>query len=171
MGKLLEFVSATLSAAHTFAYRRAARILRHFPYLPVREGEGEEDDAEWLVVRPSLIPNAGNGLFVTRFCAAGSVLCEYQGTRLTGLQLLRTPDWTYIYCYEYRFWIDAREHPKVKARFINDHFDPSKRNVQWAHRDGRVFLEAARDILPEEELYVEYGDQYWADHAYWHATT
>ena len=169
--KLQELVGAIVSAADTVTYRWAAQVLRRFPYRPVPEGQGEEEDgAEWLVVRPSRIPNAGEGLFTTQFCAAGFVLCEYKGARLTGLQLLRTPDWTYVCNYDgSNFWIDTKEHLKVKSRYINDNFDPSKRNLRWVLREGRIFLEATRDIFPEEELYVEYGERYWADQKYWDA--
>ncbi len=165
VSKFIEFVNQKFPTVFPFVFRRTSRFLRHFfPYNPTVVEE--EDGAEWLVVRPSLIPEAGNGLFVTQFCPAGTVLCEYKGTRLTGLQLLRTRDWTYIACYKFDFWIDAKYHPKVKARFINHHFDPSKRNVRWDERDGRVFYVAERDILPEEELYSDYTDEHFENKRY-----
>ena len=118
MSKFIEFVDQKFPTVFHFVVRRTSRFLRHFfPYKPTVVGEGEEDGAEWLVVRPSLVPEAGNGLFVTQFCAAGTVLCEYRGTRLTGLQLLRMRDWTYTTCYKCDFWIDAKYHPKVKIAF------------------------------------------------------
>lgn len=164
--KIANFIVTKFPISYNFAYRRVGRICHLFPYRPILEGQGEVDGAEWLVVRPSLIPDAGNGLFVTQFCAKGTVLCEYRGTKLSQLQMLRTVDWTYCANYGCEFWIDAREHLKVKARFINENFDPSKRNVEWAYRDGRIFIEAARDILPGEELYTEYGAEYWKDRRY-----
>ena len=163
---LVKFLSEKFPALWVVVYRTASRLLRHFPYQPLGEGAGIEDGPDWLVVRPSLIANAGDGLFTTRFCPAGTVLCEYKGTKLTGLQLLRTPDWTYVYNYEFEFWIDPQHHPGVKARYINDNFDPSKLNVTWAARDGKVYLEATRDIVPGEELYVEYGAEYWENHEF-----
>jgi hypothetical protein len=159
MPNMMMILGEKYPRAFLFAVHKATDILRRFPYQPVIQGGGEVDGPEWLEVRPSRIPNAGNGLFTTQFCAEGTVLCEYKGTRLTGSQLLRTRDWTYIDSYGRQFFIDSREHPRVKGRYINHHFDASKRNVRWAYRDERIFLEASRDIQPDEE--------YWLNHRYW----
>lgn len=47
-------------------------------------------------VRPSLILNAGDGLFAVRDFMEGEVVCEYYGKVLTLLQALRTTDKTYL---------------------------------------------------------------------------
>src|SRR5262245_44518749 len=167
MKTLINLLYSRFPGLWIFIYRTATRILRRFPYRPAHEDGGIVNGPEWLIVRPSLISNAGNGLFTTRYCPAGTVLCEYTGTRLTGLQLLRTPDWTYVYNVHNEYWIDAQDHPGVKARYINDNFDHSKTNVLWVQRDGRIFMEAARDVLPGEELYAQYGQEYWDNHEYW----
>ncbi len=167
MPNLMMILGEKFPGAFLFTVHKATDFLRLFPYEPAIEGEGEVDGPEWLEVRPSLIPGAGNGLFTTRFCAAGTMLCEYKGTRLTGAQLLRTRDWSYIDTYGRQFFIDARQHPGVKARYVNHHFDPSMRNVRFDYHDGRIFQVATRDIEPEEELYADYGDEYWVNHRYW----
>jgi hypothetical protein len=37
-------------------------------------------------------------------------------------------------------------------------------NVDWKELDGRVFIVATRDIDCEEELFIDYGGEYWAHH-------
>ena len=170
MQRLVKVIARTFPSALTHAYCTAARLLRRFPHThnQVLTARGN-DGADNLEVRSSLIPDAGMGLFATSVCSRGMILCEYQGTRLNVLQLLRTPDWTYVYNYQYQFWIDAREHLEVKGRFVNDHVNPAKRNVCWVEQNGRVFMQSTRDIFPNEELYVGYGEEYWENQAYWTA--
>jgi hypothetical protein len=167
MPTLAEKFAAKYPKAWMFTFHKAADILRLFPYRPAVEPCDVADDPDWLVVRPSLVSGAGEGLFTTRFCPKGTRLCQYKGTRLTGLQLLRTPNWKYIANYGFDFFLDAREHPEVKARFVNHHFDPASRNVDAEYVDGNIYFFATRDIEPNEELYLDYGEEYWANHKYW----
>ena len=167
MKRLTEMFAEKYPNAWAVAFRTAAGVLRQIPYEPVIEGEGEVDGPDWLVVRPSRIPGANLGLFSTQFVPSGTYLCEYKGTRLTGLQLLRTRDWTYIANYRFDFFIDAREHRHVKGRYLNHNFDPSTWNVGWEYRDGRILQVAIRDIQPDEELYTDYGAEYWENFRHW----
>ena len=64
-------------------------------------------------------------------------------------------------------FLDRREiSPQGQSGFINHHFDPSKRNVRWDERDGKSFMVAMRDILPEEELYTDYTDEHFENKRY-----
>ena len=65
-----------------------------------------------LVVRPSVFPEAGLGLFVTRRFAAGEQLpCEYTGDWLTFAQLNRLPHTArgYIMGLHFNTHVDAGE--------------------------------------------------------------
>lgn len=40
---------------------------------------GKEQPKSFLVVKPSLVPGAGNGVFVDGFIGKGELVCMYQG--------------------------------------------------------------------------------------------
>lgn len=127
------------------------------PYPTVSDGTIDQI----LVIKDSLISNAGKGLFTTQPSKENEVLCEYLGTHLNYIQLLRTKDWEYVYGED--IFIDAGPHPNVLARHINHHFDRTKINCDFIERDGKVFIEALRDINADEEIYADYGELYWSD--------
>jgi hypothetical protein len=152
------------------------RLLRwlacHYP-LPLRP-EGPPVDPLTLpgrpdlLVAPSLIPNAGLGLFAGRAFAKGELICFYTGIRLTTLEALRTPDWRYMVALGKnrqgeRVWIDARPTLHVVARYINHQFDPARRNVEtMADPDeARWRMVASRPIAAGEEFYYDYGPHHW----------
>lgn len=133
-------------------------------YRPPPEGLG---GGESLVVRPSLIPGAGLGLFATRRHNAYEVLCLYTGERLNRWQQLRSRDTRYFAATAAGI-ICNRKYLNIKARYINHHFDPARRNVVLASYNdagtvlGRCrFYVSTREIEPGEELYGDYGEMYW----------
>ena len=140
--------------------RPVHRLFSLVPYSPDAQRLSDGDPAG-LEIRPSLIPNAGHGLFATHPFRQGESICEYKGTQLGLLQLLRTRDWSYIYTGE-EAWIDAGPHENLYARYVNDHFDQSKINCAYSDEEGKVWVRALRDIGEGEELYAAYGDLYWA---------
>ncbi|MBN2164533.1 MAG: SET domain-containing protein-lysine N-methyltransferase [Pontiellaceae bacterium] len=151
----------TLPTHHFGAMIRPVhRLFSLAPYSPAAQFLSD-DDPVGLEIRPSLVPNAGLGLFTTRPFRQGESICEYKGTQLGLFQLLRTRDWSYIYTGE-DAWIDAGPHENVRARYINDNFDQSKINCAYHDEAGKVWVRALRDIAADEELYAAYGDHYWA---------
>lgn len=56
------------------------------------------DPEEWrkLEVKPSLVPEAGLGLFAREPLAAGEIACDYRGTVLTLMQCIKTADRSYV---------------------------------------------------------------------------
>lgn len=121
-----------------------------------------------LLIGPSLIPNAGLGCFADRDYQKGEVVCEYTGTVLTTIQMLRTKEWTFMMGLGKnrtgrRVWVDARVHLRVKARFINHHFDASKWSLNQTYLPDEVkcILTANRHIAKGEELYIDYGRRHW----------
>lgn len=136
-------------------------------YPPPPEGRG---GGESLVVKPSQIPGAGLGLFTTRRHEAHEVLCLYTGERLSRWQLLRTRNTQYL-AETADGIICPRKHLDIKARYINHHFDPARRNVALAaYRDASSVLGrsriciSTRAIEAGEELYLDYGERYWIWH-------
>jgi len=63
-------------------------------------------------------------------------------------------------------YVDARLHPRVPARYINDARDKSQINVIFDKRakEGHAVVYTTRDIKEGEELYADYGSHYWAAH-------
>jgi uncharacterized protein len=110
------------------------------------------------VVRPSAIQ--GLGVFATGPIKKGSRIIEYLGERISPAEADR------------RYDDDASEHPHVllftvdgrtvidaavggnDARFINHSCEP---NCEAVTDHRRVFIEALRDIPPEEELLYDYN--------------
>jgi hypothetical protein len=121
-----------------------------------------------LLVAPSLILNAGLGVFAGRAFAEGELICIYTGIRLTTLEALRTPDWRYMVNlgknrHGERVWIDARPTLDVVARYINHHFDLARHNVatKCLPDEAEWRMVAARPIAPGEELYCDYSTIHW----------
>jgi hypothetical protein len=125
-------------------------------------------------VKPSTIgAQAGLGLFLrsTRRVPQGCILCEYRGRTL---QTAAEGAIRGIYVVRVRSnksFIDGvtetGEHLSL-ATFINDD-GPLRANAQLMEYDahpGRVFIVAARDIAPAEEIFVLYGATYWGFSTY-----
>ena len=124
---------------------------------------------KYLQVRPSRIEGAGDGLFVRRRIRAGTVMCEYAGTRLSLAQMLRTTDKSYVMGgFGLNNHIDGRLHKDFHARYINDHADPEATNARFikCRATRKALVVAMRDIHPGEEVYCPYGQVYWRAASY-----
>ena len=125
-------------------------------YIPPPEGLG---GGESLVVRPSLIPGAGLGLYTTRRHDTYEVICLYTGERLSRWQQVRSPNTRYFAATAAGV-VCPRKYLNIKGRYINHHFDPALRNVvlaSYGNADailGRCrFFVSTRVIEAGEELY------------------
>lgn len=128
----------------------------------------------FLEIRPSTIGSAaGMGLFVrcTRRIPQGCIFCEYRGRQLRSLPV---HDKDRLYVVQVRntsTFIDGvtsgGDHLSL-ATFINDN-GPAHMNAgmtEFSCHPGRVFLLAARDLNPGEEIFVLYGPKYWGFQSY-----
>src|SRR5678816_1690709 len=109
-------------------------------------------------IRPS--PMQGSGAFATEAIPAGVRLIEYAGQRLTPEEAeARYPDvlgerhHTYLFAIDDDIVIDAAVDGN-DARFINHSCDP---NCDAVVEDGRIWIDAIRDIEPREELAYDYA--------------
>jgi len=105
-------------------------------------------------------PMQGMGAFATEHIPAGVRLIEYAGERLTPAQAEeRYPDvegerhHTFLFAIDDDVVIDAAVDGN-DARFINHSCDP---NCDAVIEDGRIWIEAIRDIEPGEELAYDYA--------------
>ena len=119
-----------------------------------------------LEIKESTIEGAGKGLFTKVLIPKGSRIVEYKGTVTTWDVVKDDPTNAYIYYVKPNHVIDARNHPKVLARYVNDAKGlvrtKGRHNNARFYNDGlRVFIIAEKDIQPGEEILVEYGKKYW----------
>jgi uncharacterized protein len=102
----------------------------------------------------------GRGVFATRAIPKGARLVEYKGERITWKQADQrypddpdAPSHTFLFAVGEKVVIDANRKGNV-ARWINHSCDP---NCEAVEDDGRIFIEAIRDIRRGEELGYEYN--------------
>ena len=102
----------------------------------------------------------GKGVFALQPIAAGERIIEYTGERIGWPEALRRhphdpadPHHTFYFSIEDGRVIDAK-HGGNASRWINHSCAP---NCEANEHDGRVYIEALRDLLPGEELFYDYG--------------
>ncbi len=102
----------------------------------------------------------GKGVFALRPIAAGESIIEYTGEVITWKEALRRhphdpaqPNHTFYFHLDDRHVIDANVGGNA-ARWINH---ACETNCEADERDGRVFIQATRDIAAGEELFYDYG--------------
>ena len=170
------------SAAELRAIQRRARVLerkqkreqrsrqpRLLPSVSDEEHGGEEQEDEdegaapLLEVRPSLIPNAGNGLFLcSRVVRAGTTLVEEVAVairRQEAKQILNMPEWRGLQPViqsNGNAFLDIR---KLKLYKCNHSASTSPQCNACVTQTGpaRLTLTARRDIWRGEEILWEYS--------------
>lgn len=103
----------------------------------------------------------GRGVYATATIEAGSRIIEYTGERISWDEALRRhphdptqPNHTFYFHVEGGQVIDALFQGN-DARWINHACEPNCEADETP--DGRVFIQALRDLLPGEELFYDYG--------------
>ena len=91
----------------------------------------------------------GFGVFAIRECKAGEVVGE-----LTG-QVIQDPDYESDYCIEIDSEISLE--PDEPFRFINHSCNPNCQLACSADNPMEIWVEAIRDIEPEEEITIDYA--------------
>ncbi|HTL82819.1 MAG TPA: SET domain-containing protein [Bacteroidia bacterium] len=128
-----------------------------------------------LVVKKSRIKDAGKGLFTTSRIRKGDVIVEYLGERITWKQALRRykgreEELLYIFEINEQNCIDAHAFPHALAAYANDangtkHLGGKKHsfrnNCEYDVIKGRPYIVATKDIGPNSEIFVDYGEEYW----------
>jgi hypothetical protein len=102
----------------------------------------------------------GKGVFAAMPLLKGERIIEYKGEVISWKQALRRhphnpaePDHTFYFHIDEKHVIDANVGGNA-ARWINHACDP---NCETEEVDGRVYIEALRNIEPGEELFYDYG--------------
>ena len=108
-----------------------------------------------IIVRHSNIH--GKGVFATTLIPKGTRIIEYKGVRIEedAADEKYGDDegtHTFLFLLENQIVIDAN-HRGNSARWINHSCDP---NCEAVEENGRMFIDALRDIQPAEELTYDY---------------
>ncbi|MDR3548391.1 MAG: reverse transcriptase domain-containing protein, partial [Candidatus Pacebacteria bacterium] len=117
----------------------------------------------FLVLKKSLIPQAGKGVFAGRDFAPGEAITMYTGDIIVE----NKPDTSqskYMFQVTNDIAIDAARRNAAPGRLINDSRGTgSPPNLEWIVNRGtrRVHLKTTRAVKKGEEFYVPYGAAYW----------
>ena len=118
--------------------------------------------SEHFKVKKSTIKGAGQGLFATEVLRPGDTIGEYTGKVLTDRQANRAP---YIES-DYMLWVctDCNilgEGPLANhTRYIN-HSDRPNSCIVTSTRWKKARIEVVKRILPGQEIFMDYGPDYW----------
>lgn len=110
-------------------------------------------------VRVSNSPIHGDGLFASRTIAAGEVLCEYRGERISKEESRRRSETSAPGTPVYRVALDDEtdidgDIPDNPAKFANHGCEA---NAELVHKDDRLWLVATHDIPEGGEILFDYG--------------
>jgi len=115
-------------------------------------------DARRIQVRRSGVH--GKGVFALQSIAAGETLIEYTGQVISWPEALRRhphdpqdPHHTFYFHINDQNVIDGKVGGNA-SRWFNHACDP---NCESDDREGRIFIQALRDLSPGEELFYDYG--------------
>ncbi len=118
-----------------------------------------EEDFE---VKPSTIAGIGLGLFALKRLRKGDIIGHYTGKRLTEEQANNEPyvNSRYLVWICTDWYLDAQGHDGNYTKYIN-HSNTPNAELVTSTRWKSAKIRALKRIEPEEELFFDYGDEYW----------
>ncbi|MBL7846850.1 MAG: SET domain-containing protein [Cyclobacteriaceae bacterium] len=120
-----------------------------------------------LVIKRSLLPNAGKGLFTRVDIKKGDRIVEYAGRRRKWKDVKHLDGYNgYLMRLNRTTAIDAKPLNSGKGRYANDAMGLARvpglrNNAEYLIYGNRVFIEATRNIRKGEEIFVSYGKEFW----------
>jgi len=121
-----------------------------------------------LVIKPSLLPNAGKGLFTRVDIRKGDRIVEYKGRRRKWKDVKHLDGHNgYLLRLSRTMAIDALPTLSALGRYANDAMGLTRvpglrNNAEYLIYGDRVYIEATRNIRKGEEVLVSYGREFWA---------
>ena len=122
-----------------------------------------------LEVRTSLVPgDSGQGLFAKKTIKEKEVICTYEGLEVSESivnELFRNNDYVASAIKNQKtkeiIYIDGIQEESCYGRFAQDPIDESLVNAKILWRENKMVLVATSKIEDGEEVYVDYGLDYW----------
>lgn len=119
-----------------------------------------------LVVKKSMIPGSGKGLFTKKFIPKGTRIVEYKGRVTNWKEMKDAWENGYIFSINRNRVIDARKTLKALARYANDAKGLVKvkglsNNCVYTNDGIKAYIESVKDIPAGSEILVDYGKDYW----------
>jgi SET domain-containing protein len=111
---------------------------------------------EGLIVKRA---KAGLGLFATRSFKKGDRIIEYFGRTISNAEAYTSRS-KYLFEVNTRKTVDGTTRKNI-ARYINHSCRP---NCEPEIEQGRIFIDAIRNIKSGEELSYDYGEEYFDEH-------
>lgn len=122
---------------------------------------------KYLFLKKSNLPDAGKGLFTKTDIKKGTRITEYKG-RLQAWKDVKDEDGhnSYIFKLNSRLAINAEKYLKTFGRYANDARGAGKvkglrNNADYIVEGKKCYLDAIRNIKKGEEIFVEYGGNFW----------
>ncbi len=115
-----------------------------------------------LEIKESQVPNAGLGLFTKQKIRKNQLIGTYGGTLIKVKKEEYDPD--YSIEINSRYVIDGSKYPRPFTSIINDAINSSFTNNCEFIIDvekKQAELRATRTIKEGEELFIDYGEEYW----------
>jgi len=107
-------------------------------------------------------PGTGKGLFAREGYRAGDFIVEYTGVKIPTKEADMHRG-RYLFELDDKWTIDG-EPTNSPARYINHCCLPNAEARIERQDDGKhIMMYALRDILPEEEITIDYGEEYYND--------
>lgn len=103
----------------------------------------------------------GLGLFTTEPIKKGAKVIEYIGEKITAEEADRRGG-KYLFELNSRWTIDGANRKNI-ARYIN-HACGSAANCEADVKNGRIFVTAKKNIAAGEELFYDYGKEYFDEY-------
>jgi uncharacterized protein len=120
-----------------------------------------------LIVKKSGLAKAGKGLFTRIDIRKGTRIVEYKG-RLQRWREVKDQDGIngYLMFINRNVVINALPAVKTLGRYANDarglvRLEGIRNNSEYVSEGKRCFIEATRNIRAGEEIFTDYGREYW----------
>ncbi|HTE07475.1 MAG TPA: SET domain-containing protein [Flavitalea sp.] len=120
-----------------------------------------------LVVKRSIIPGSGKGLFTKKEIPKNSKIVEYKG-RVSSWKDAdhRNGENGYVYYIKRDHVVDALPFKNALARYANDAKGLSRvkginNNSEYVEEGGKVYIVSRKKIPKNGEILVAYGKEYW----------
>lgn len=122
-----------------------------------------------LEIKSSEIPGAGVGVFTQKYIEKDSIITEFTGEKIShtiGLSRIILKTSHSILYLNKKYCVDSKKDECCIATYINDakgfiKISGLRNNVSLVIAKGRLLVVAKRNIKAGEELYMNYGINYW----------